>query len=79
MRSKRHDDQNSVLGEAFAEELKVITEYVKDVPSLHHDIREIKQTVTKLQSDMQIVKAVVTDISQEQKSHERRLAQIEAS
>ena len=77
MQSLNDDERKKILGEVLADELKAITEYVKDVPSLKRDIQEIKQSVHNLESDMKIVKAAVTDISHEQREHDRRITHLE--
>jgi uncharacterized membrane protein len=79
MQSLSDDERRLVLGEVLADELKVIHKYVKDAPSLEHGIKAIKQDVSELKSDMKVVKAVVTDISRQQKDHEHRIARLEVA
>ena len=78
MQSLNDDERKIVLGEVLADELKVIREYVEDVPSLKKDVIVIKENVSELKSDMKVVKTAVTDVNKEQKSLKQRVAQLEA-
>jgi peptidoglycan hydrolase CwlO-like protein len=78
MQSLSDDERKEVLGEVLAHELSAIHDLVKDVPSIKKDVHDLKESVDELQSDMKIVKAAVTDVSRQQKDHERRLIHLEA-
>lgn len=79
MQSLNDDERKQVLGEVLSDELKVIREYVQDVPLLKQDINEIKNDVSELKSDMKVVKAAVTDMSRQLGNHELRIIRLEAS
>jgi 2-phospho-L-lactate guanylyltransferase (CobY/MobA/RfbA family) len=79
MQSLSDDERKQVLGEVLADELKAIHELVKDVPAIKEDVQVLRQDVEELTSDMKVVKAAVTDISREQKEHDRRITHLEAA
>ena len=58
-----------LLGEVFMDELRVIREYLEDIPGMKRDIATLKIDVSQLKSDMVIVKAVLKDHSKEHKEH----------
>lgn len=71
------DTRKEVLGEALMDELKAIREYVQDVPLIKADLQQVKTDVTELKSDMKVVKAAVTDHSQQLHNNEDRLTHLE--
>lgn len=79
MQSLGDNERKEILGEILADELKIIKEYVKDIPTLKLDVSEIKTDVSELNSDMKIVKAAITDISKQANDNERRIARLEAA
>jgi len=68
-----------VLGEVLADELQAIMEYVKDVPYIKRKVSTLEKDMKKVKSDITVIKAVVTDISREQKDHDKRLVRLEAA
>lgn len=79
MQSLNDDERKEALGEILADELKVITEYVKDVPLVKQELKALKDDVRALKSDIKVVKAAVTDMSRQQKGQARRISKIEAA
>lgn len=77
MQSLNDNERKQVLGEVLSGELKVIREYVQDVPLLKQDIKEIKNDVRELKSDMKVVKVAITDMSKQLVNHERRITRLE--
>jgi phage shock protein A len=61
-------DQNRAVLEAVGDMQKNVAK----LPTIEDGIEELKQ-------DMKIVKAAVTDISSQQKDHERRISRLEAA
>lgn len=55
------NERREVLGEVLADELKVILEYVKDIPLIKHKLYEIDRRLIKVE---RIVKAHEFDIKQ---------------
>ncbi len=65
MQSLDDDERKKVLGEVLADELKVIREYVQDLPEIKRDVETLKEDVAELKADMKTVKAAVTDQSKQ--------------
>jgi predicted nucleic acid-binding Zn-ribbon protein len=72
-------DYQTVLIEHLVDQNKAILEYVGEIPGIKRDIVQLKEDVAELKSDMKIVKAAVTDLSQQVANHERRITQLEAA
>lgn len=72
MQSLNDDERKLVLGEVLADELKVIHEYVMEIPGINKRLISVKKDVKELKADMQIVKAIVKD-------HSRQLNALTAS
>jgi len=78
MQNLSDGERKLVLGEVLADELKAILEYVKVVPHLELGIKDIKQDVGELKSDMKVIKSVAKDISRQQQDHELRITHLES-
>lgn len=68
---------NGVILEEINDKLERIleaTDTLKDVPS---DIRDIKERLITVESNVKTVKAVVTDQNSDLKNHEIRITQLE--
>lgn len=78
MQSLSDDERKEVLGEVLADELKLITEYVKDVPLAIRKIDSLGQDMKEVKSDIKVIRAAVTDISQQHKDDQSRLTHLEA-
>ena len=72
MQSLDDEERRQVLGEVLADELKVIREYVQDIPEIKKDVHSLKEDVEILKSDMKIVKTAISN-------HASRLTQLEAA
>jgi hypothetical protein len=79
MQSLNDDERKAVLGEILADELKVIAEYVKDIPQIRKDVEEIKGRLTNVESDVKVIKAAVTDQNHQLNRHDQRLTRLEAA
>lgn len=79
MQSLSDDERKAVLGEALADELKVITEYVKDVPLIKKKVENLESDMQEVKSDIKIIKAAVTDLSKQVNNHERHITRLEAA
>ena len=77
MQSLSDDERKAVLGEVLADELKAITEYVKDVPLIKKKVDALEIDMQEVKSDIKIIKAAVTDLSKQVKDHERRITHLE--
>jgi hypothetical protein len=47
MQSTDDSEREEVLGEVLADELKVILEYVKDVPGIKQELHQVQATVNE--------------------------------
>lgn len=73
------DEEKRLLGEILSDKLQVILEYVEDIPAIKKDVRTLKTDVAELKSDMKVVKAVLTDHSQQLDYHETRITRLETA
>lgn len=78
MQDLSDDDRKTVLGEVLMDELKVIREYLEDIPVIKQKVTSIDERLSVVESDMKVVKAVLTDHSQQLQDHETRITRIEA-
>ena len=61
MQSLNDDERRDVLGEVLADELKVITEYVKEVPSVKNELHQVHATVNEINDRLTTIEAVVRE------------------
>lgn len=74
MRNMDDESRKRVLGEALMDELKLIREYVQDVPQMKIDLAAVKDDLHIVRADVIIIiKQAVTDQSEQLHDHERRL------
>jgi SMC interacting uncharacterized protein involved in chromosome segregation len=73
------DDYTGHLLEQLLDQNKAILEYVAEVPRMSKKLDVIGDKVEKLEQDMQVVKAAVTDLSNHQANHERRITRLKAA
>jgi hypothetical protein len=68
------DDEmrKEALGEVLMDELKVIREYVEEIPNISKKLDSVAGNVDSLKNDMQAVKAVA-------KNHESRIKELETA
>lgn len=77
MQSLNNDERKQVLGEVLSDELKVILEYVKDVPIIKRQVDKLKEDMTEVRSDIKVIKVSVTDMSRQLSDHELRITRLE--
>ncbi len=73
------DDYTGHLLEQLLDQNRAILEYVAEVPKMSNKLDAIGDKVEKFEQDMQVVKAAVTDLSNHQANHERRITRLEAA
>lgn len=61
MQSLNDDERKQVLGEVLADELKVIREYVEDVPKVKEEVHEVHSKVDEINGRLTVIEAVVKD------------------
>lgn len=79
MHSMDDETRREVLGEALMDELKLIREYVQDVPQMKIDLAAVKNDLHNVSADVAIIKQAVTDQSKQFHDHERRLWDTEST
>ena len=72
-------DYQTVLIEQLVDQNKAILEYVSDVPAMAARLERVEQDVSELEQDMKIVKAAVTDVSQQVANHGRHITRLHAA
>ena len=68
MQSLNDNERKEVLGEVLADELKVIKEYVKDLPYIERKVGILEKDMQEAKSDIKVIKAVLTDIGRQQQA-----------
>jgi hypothetical protein len=63
MKSLSDNERKEVLGEVLADELKVISEYVKDIPKVKEEVHQVHATVDDINERLTVLEHVM-------KSHE---------
>ena len=63
------DDYTGHMLEQVLDEIKVVHELVAEVPKMARKLDSVEQKVDKLDRDMEVVKAAVTDLSRYLKKH----------
>ncbi len=74
MQSLSDDERKEVLGEVLADELKVITEYVKDVPSIQQELHQVHATVNEISDRLTTIEHVVKEHESDLKKLKRKIA-----
>jgi hypothetical protein len=72
-------DYRTILIEQLVDQNTAILEYVGELPSIKRDSVQLKEDGAEVKSDMNVVKAAVTEMSQHLADHERRVARLEAA
>jgi archaellum component FlaC len=74
MQSLNDDERREVLGEVLADELKLIREYVQEVPSMKQEIHQVKATVDDMSEKLTVIEHVIKDHESELKVLKRKAA-----
>jgi hypothetical protein len=74
MQSLSDDERKSILGNVLSDELRVILEYVKEVPSLQRELHQVHATVSEISDRLQIIEHVVKEHESEIRQLKRRAA-----
>ena len=61
MQSLDDDEQKQVLGEVLADELRAISEYVKDVPRIGQELHQAHATINEISDRLTIIEHVARD------------------
>lgn len=74
MQSLSDDERKSILGDVLSDELKVILEYVKEMPSLQQELHQVHATVSEISDRLQIIEHVAKEHESEIRQLKRRAA-----
>ena len=61
MQSLNDDERKAVLGEVLADELKAISEYVKDVPAMQQELHQVHAAVDDISDRLKVIEYVVRE------------------
>lgn len=61
MQSLNNDERRAVLGEILADELKAISEYVKDVPAMQQELHQVHAAVDDISDRLKVIEYVVRE------------------
>lgn len=61
MQSLNDNERSDVLGEVLADELKVIKEYVQEVPKVTQELHHVTSMVEVISDKLTVISAVVKD------------------
>lgn len=74
MQDTSDEDRKEVLGEVLADELKVISEYVKDVPKIQVELHQVHAKVDDINDRLKVFEHVLKEHEYEIKSLKQRAA-----
>jgi chromosome segregation ATPase len=79
MQSLSEDEKRQVLGKVLADQLSAIQEAVKDVPEIKIQLEKLDRTLSDMGADLKVVKAAITDLSNQVNNHERQIERLQAA
>lgn len=79
MQSLSEDEKRQVLGAVLADQLSAIQEAVKDVPEIKTKLDKLDRAVSDVGADLKIVKAAITDLSNQVNEHERQIERLQTA
>ncbi len=59
------EQRRGILGEVLMDELRIIQEYVQDIPDMKHQLESVDGRLANVESDMKVVKKIAGLHSQE--------------
>jgi len=71
------DGRKDILGEALMDELKVIREYLADIPIIKQTLAKVEARLEQLEADMVVIKAIAKEHSVQLDNHEVRIRKLE--
>lgn len=78
MQSLSEDEKRQVLGSVLADQLSAIHEAVKDVPEIRNQLEKLNKELDQVSSDVRVVKAAITNLTEQVNEHERSIAGLQA-
>lgn len=73
------DDLRRILGEVLVDELKIIHEYLDDIPVIKQKVTRLEEDMYEVKTDIKAIKAAVKGQSKQVHNHEIRLTKLEAA
>lgn len=77
--SNSNDNYLGILLEEIRDQNKAVLEAVGDMQKHVAKLPKMETSIEELKQDMKIIKAAVTDMSNQQNDHEQRISQLEAA
>lgn len=77
MQSLSEEEKRQVLGTVLADQLSAIQESVKDVPEIKKQLQKLDNEISQMISDIRIIKAAITDITQQVNDHDRQIERLQ--
>ncbi len=74
MQSLNDDEQKAVLSEVMSSQLQAILEYVKEIPAIKQELREVREIAETTRGDASVIKKVVVAHKSDLTKVKRRLA-----
>lgn len=74
MQDTTDDERKDMLGEVLADELKAISEYVKDVPKIQEEVHQIHAKVDDMSDQCNAFKHVLKEHEEEIRPLKHKLA-----
>jgi peptidoglycan hydrolase CwlO-like protein len=74
MQDTTDDERKDILGEVLADELKAISEYVKDVPKIQEEVHQIHAKVDDMNDQIKVFKHVLKEHEEELSSLKHKIA-----
>lgn len=78
MQSLSEDEKRQVLGSVLSDQLAAIQEAVKNVPEMKKQLDKLTEDFDVERSDVKIIKAAMTDMSEQVNDHERQIQRLQA-
>jgi peptidoglycan hydrolase CwlO-like protein len=74
MQDLSDDERRQVLGEVLHDELKVINEYVKDVPKIQEEVHQVHSKVDDMNDQLKVFKHVLKEHEEDIRKLKRTVA-----
>ena len=78
MQSLSEDERRQVLGSVLSDQLSAIQEAVKDVPEIRNQLERLNNELNQVSSDVKVVKAAITSLTNQVNEHERNIADLQS-
>lgn len=77
MQSLSEEEKRQVLGSVLSDQLSAIQEAVKDVSEIKMQLQKLDNDLGQVSSDVKVVKAAITSITEQVDDHERQISRLQ--